>query len=107
MFATDSKSQLKKILKVLYLMTLLNLSGPGGIRTHIKAIKIIMEKFQRQSQRSSRYNVRTIHKHKTEMKIITVTDHSQRLLSQCFQTSTYHNAMTNSHLPDPLKYHCK
>ena len=88
-------------------MTLSNLSGPCGIRAHIKAIKIIMEKFQRQSQRSSRYNVRTIHKHKTEMKIITETDHSQRLVSQCFQTSTYHYTMTNSPLPDPLRYRCK
>ena len=38
----------------------LKLSGPGGIRAHIKAIKIIMEQFQRRSQRSSRYTVPTI-----------------------------------------------
>ena len=31
-----------------------------GIRAHIKAKKIIMEKFQRRSQRSSRYTVHTI-----------------------------------------------
>ena len=43
-----------------YLISLLKLSGPDGIRAHIKAIEIIMEKFQRRSQRSSRYTVHTI-----------------------------------------------
>ena len=32
-------------------------SGPGGIQAHIKAIKIMMQKFHRQSQGSSRYTV--------------------------------------------------
>ena len=41
------------------LNNLLKLSGPDEIRAHIKAIKIIMEKFQRRSQRSSRYTVHT------------------------------------------------
>ena len=36
------------------------LSGPNGIRAHIKAVKIIMEKFQRKSQRISRYTVHYI-----------------------------------------------
>ena len=44
MFTADEVS------KVWYLITLLKLSGPDGIRTHIEAIKIIMEKFQRRSQ---------------------------------------------------------
>ena len=43
MSATDSKSEQKEVLKVWYLITLLKLSGPGEIRAHIKAIKIIME----------------------------------------------------------------
>ena len=32
-------------------------SGPGGIQAHIKAIKIMMQEFHRQSQGSSRYTV--------------------------------------------------
>ena len=44
MFATDSKPPYNEVLKVWYLVTLLKLSGPDGIRVHIKAIKIIMEK---------------------------------------------------------------
>ena len=32
-------------------------SGPGGIQAHIKAIKVMMQKFHRQSQGSSRYTV--------------------------------------------------
>ena len=56
MFAADSKPPYNDVLKVWYLTTLLKLSGPDGIRAHIKAIKIIMEKkFQRRSQPSSRY----------------------------------------------------
>ena len=61
MFATDSKPPQNEVLKVWYLITLLKLSGPDGTRAHIKAIKIIMEKFQRRSQRCSRYTVHTVH----------------------------------------------
>ena len=32
-------------------------SGPGGIQAHSKAIKIMMQKFLRQSQGKSRYTV--------------------------------------------------
>ena len=49
MLVTDSKSIWKEIVKVWYLITLLKLSWPCGIQAHIKPIKIIMEKFQRQS----------------------------------------------------------
>ena len=51
-------------------LTLLKLSGPDGIQAQIKAIKIIMEKFQRRSQRSSRY---TVH---TTTETIRVTNHA-------------------------------
>ena len=57
--ATDSEL-LKMASGSLVFNTLLKLSGLGGIRGHIKAIRIIMEKFQRQSQRPSRYTVHNI-----------------------------------------------
>ena len=38
----------------------LKLSGPGGIRVHIKPIKVAIEKFQRQSQRRSTNTVHSI-----------------------------------------------
>ena len=59
MFATNSKPPQNEVLKGWHLITLLKLSGPDGIQVHIKAIKIIMEKFQRRSQRSSSYPVHT------------------------------------------------
>ena len=58
-FATYSKPPQNEVRKVRYLITFLKLSGLDGIRTHIKAIQIRMGKFQRRSQRSSKY---TVHK---------------------------------------------
>ena len=63
MFAIDSKPPQNKVLKVWYLITILKLPLPDGIRelnSRIKAIKFIMEKCQRRSQRSSRCTVHTI-----------------------------------------------
>ena len=51
------KAIIKWSLKVWYLIALLKLSGHGGIWAHMKAIKIIMENFQRQSLRRSRHTV--------------------------------------------------
>ena len=45
---------MNEVVKVWYLISILKLSGPNGNRAHFKAIKIIMEKFRRRSQRSSR-----------------------------------------------------
>ena len=60
MFATDSKPPQNEVLKVWHLITLLKLSGPAGIRAHIKTIKTIRKRFHKSSQRSSRYTVHTI-----------------------------------------------
>ena len=60
MVATDSKPPYNEVLKVCYLITLLKLSRPDGTGAHITAIKVIMEKFQRRSQQSSRYTVHAI-----------------------------------------------
>ena len=54
-------------MKVWYIITLLKLSGPVGIRVHIKTVKTIMKKFQSQSQQSSRYTVNTIQRSKLEV----------------------------------------
>ena len=48
MFSTNSKLLSNSVWKVWYLITLLKSSGLGGIRVHVKAIRIIMKKFQRQ-----------------------------------------------------------
>ena len=47
---------------LIFNITLLTLSGPGGIRAQIKAIKIMMKKFKGspKSKGSSRYTVHTM-----------------------------------------------
>ena len=64
MFATDSELPLNGVWNVWYVITILKLSGLIGIRAHVKRIRIIMEKFQPQSQRRSRYIVHSVIKQK-------------------------------------------
>ena len=62
-FATDSKPLQNSGWQDRYLIILLKLSGLGGIRARIdRSNQTHIGKFQRQSQRSSRYTVRTWYK---------------------------------------------